>query len=215
VAMGWVYSYEHDWVNAERAFQRSIALNPSLTHAYTSYSISTLQPLEKYEEALRLLKAALQHDPLSLDLRREIGEVELFSGRYAQAVETFERVTHVDPDFPFARSYLARALILSGRVNEALPLLEPGMPFLGLGRAYVMTGRRAEAERLATEWEGYPYRLAVIAAALGDTERAMEAVERTGASEPHRMGRLLIEPELAPLRRDPRMAAIRKKLGLP
>jgi hypothetical protein len=31
------------------------------------------------------------------------------------------------------------------------------MPFLGLGCAYVMTGRRAEAEGLATEWEGYPY----------------------------------------------------------
>ena len=214
-AIGWVYSYEHDWVNAERAFQRSIELNPSLTHAYTSYSISTLQPLEKYEEALRLLKVASQHDPLSLDLRREIGEVELFSGRYAQAVETFERVTHADPDFPFARSYLARALILSGRVNEALRLLEPGMPFLGLGRAYVMTGRRTEAERLVTEWEDYPYRLAVIAAALGDTERAIEAVERTGTSEPHRIGRLLIEPELAPLRRDPRIAAIRKKFGLP
>ena len=214
-AMGWVYSYEHDWVNAERAFQRSIELNPSLTYAYTSYSISTLQPLEKYDDALRLLELASQHDPLSLDLRREIGEVELFSGRYAQAVETFERLTNVDPDFPFARSYLARALILTGRVNEALRLLEPGMPFLGLGRAYVITGRRAEAERLATEWEGYPYRLAVIAAALGDTERAIQAVKRTGASEPHRLGRLLIEPELALLRRDPRIAAIRKKFGLP
>jgi TolB-like protein/tetratricopeptide (TPR) repeat protein/tRNA A-37 threonylcarbamoyl transferase component Bud32 len=214
-AMGWVYSYEHDWVNAERAFQRSIALNPSLTQAYTSYSVSTLQPLEKYEEALRLLQVASQHDPLSLDVQREIGEVQLFSGRYAEAVETFARVTDLDPDFPFARSYLARALILSGRVNEALPLLEPGMPFLGLGRAYVMTGRRAEAEKLATEWEGYPYRVAVIAAALGDTERAIEALERTGLSEPHRIGRLLIEPELAPLHRDPRVAAIRKKFGLP
>jgi serine/threonine protein kinase len=214
-AMGWVYSYEHDWVNAERAFQRSIALNPSLTRAYTSYSVSTLQPLEKYEEALRLLQMASQHDPLSLDVRREIGEVQLFSGRYAEAVETFERLTDLDPDFPFARSYLARALILLGRVNEALPLLEPGMPFLGLGGAYVMTGRRAEAEKLATEWEGYPYRVAVIAAALGDTERALEAVERTAVSEPHRIGRLLIEPELAPLHGDPRIAAIRKKFGLP
>jgi tetratricopeptide (TPR) repeat protein len=65
-------------VNAERAFQRSIALNPSLTQVYTSYSISTLQPLQKYEEALRLLQVASERDPLSLDVRREIGEVELF-----------------------------------------------------------------------------------------------------------------------------------------
>jgi serine/threonine-protein kinase len=214
-AMGWVYSFEHDWVNAERAFQQSVALNPSLTQAYTSYSVSTLQPLRKYEEALQLLQVASQHDPLSLDVRREIGEVLLFSGRYAEAVETFERVTELDPDFPFVRSYLARALILSGRAKEALPMLEPGMPFLGLGRAYVMTGRRGDAEKLATEWEGHPYRVAVIAAALGDTERAIEALEQTAVREPHRMGRLLIEPELAPLHRDPRVAAIRKKFALP
>jgi tetratricopeptide (TPR) repeat protein len=144
-----------------------------------------------------------------------VGEVLLVSGRYAEAVETFERVIELDPDFPFARSYLARALILVGRVNEALQLLEPGMPFLGLGGAYVMTGRREDAEELAAQWERHPYRVAVIAAALGDTRRAIEAVERTAVSEPHRIGRLLIEPELAPLRRDPRIAATRKKFGLP
>jgi hypothetical protein len=123
-------------------------------------------------------------------------------------------VTRVDPDFPFARSYLARALILSGRVHEALRLLEPGMPFLGLGRAYVTTGRRAEAERLANESAGHPYRLAVISAALLDSARAIEALERVAVSEPHRIGRLLIEPEMAPLRGDPRVVAIRKEFNL-
>ena len=86
---------------------------------------------------LRLLQVASQHDPLSLDVRREIGEVQLFSGRYAEAVEGFERLIDLDPDFPFARSYLARSLILSGRAKEALRLLEPGMPFLGLGRRHL------------------------------------------------------------------------------
>jgi adenylate cyclase len=74
-AMGWLHSYEHGWADAERAFQRSIALNPSLTQVYTSYSISTPQPLEKYEEALRLLQVAAERDPLSMDVWREIGEV--------------------------------------------------------------------------------------------------------------------------------------------
>jgi tetratricopeptide (TPR) repeat protein len=214
-AMGWVYAYEHDWVNAENAFRQSIALNPNLTQAYTSYSISTLQPLEKYDEALRLLQVALQHDPFSLDLRREIGEVQLYSGRYVEAVETFQSVIDAEPDFPFARSYLARALILLGKVNEALPLLEPGIPFPGLGHAYVITGRRAEAEKLIAEWEAHPYWVTVVAAALGDADRAIDALERAAVSEPHRIGRLLIEPELAPFRRHPRVAAIRARFDLP
>jgi tetratricopeptide (TPR) repeat protein len=211
-AMGWVYSYEHDWENAKKAFQKAIELNPSLTQAYTSYSVSTLQPLEKYDEALRLLRIASQYDPFSLDVLREIGEVQLFSGRYAEAIETFQRVSAVQPDFPFIHTYLARALMLAGRVKEALPLLEPGVPYLAL--CFVTTGRRAEAERLASEWERYPFRLAVISAALGHTERAMEALERAAASEPHRIGRLLIEPELVALRGNPRLSAIRKRFGL-
>jgi TolB-like protein/tRNA A-37 threonylcarbamoyl transferase component Bud32 len=212
-AVGWVYAYEHDWVNAHQAFQQAIELDPSLIQAYTSYSISTLQPLEKYDQALRLLQVASQRDPLSLDVQREIGEVQLFAGRYADAVETFRRVSELEPDFPFVHTFLGRALTFTGRVKEALPLLEPGVPWLA--PILVQTGRRAEAERLADESERYPYRLAIITAALGDTERAVDALERAAASEPHRIGRLLINPELASLREDPRVLALRKRFSLP
>lgn len=211
-AMGWVYAYKHDWVNAARSFQRSIELDPSLTQAYTSYSISTLLPLEKFGEALQLLHEALRRDPLSLDVQREIGLVQLFSGQYADAVATFERVSELQPDFPFVHTYLARALTLTGRTEEAFPLLEPGVPYLAL--TYVSSGRRPEAERLAAEWERYPFRLAVIAAALGDRERTLVALEHAAISEPHRMGRLFIEPEFAALRGDPRFSALRRKFGL-
>jgi tetratricopeptide (TPR) repeat protein len=55
-AMGWVYSRELEWSSAEKAFQRAIELNPSLTQTYTSYSTSTLRPLGKPDDALRLLR---------------------------------------------------------------------------------------------------------------------------------------------------------------
>jgi serine/threonine protein kinase/tetratricopeptide (TPR) repeat protein len=214
-AMGWVYSYEHDWTNAERAFQQAIGLNPSLTQSYTSYSISTLQPLRKYDEALRLLREAARYDPLSLDVQREIGQVHLFSGRYAEAVDAFRSVVEVEPDFPFAQAFLAKSLAFAGKAEEAIaPLeLDRGSPWLAY--AYVATGRRAEAEKLAAEFSAHPYRLTVISAALGDTRRATEALEQAALSEPHRVGRLLIEPELAALRTHPRVAAVRKKFGLP
>jgi TolB-like protein len=131
-AMGWVYSYEHDWANATQAFQQAIRLNPTLTQSYTSYSVSTLQPLGKYDEALRLLHVAARYDPLSLDVQREIGEVLLFSGRYTEAVDTFHRVNEVEPDFPFLQAYLGKALAFAGRADEAVPRLEleQGSPWL-------------------------------------------------------------------------------------
>ena len=212
-AMGWVYAYERDWLNAEAAFKRAIDLNPRLTQTYTSYSIAVLQPLEKYDQALQLLDLARQRDPLSLDVQREIGEVQLFSKRYTDALRSFEYVSEREPDFPFIHNFLAKALTLVGRPTEAFPLLEPGHPWRAL--PLVMTGRRAEAETLAAESERYPYSLAVIFGALGDTERTIQALDRAAASEPHRVGRLLIEPELQWVRDDPRVVRLRKRFGLP
>ena len=212
-AMGWVYSYERDWPNAEKAFQRAIELNPSLTQTYTSYSISTLQPLGRFGEALRLLQVASRNDPMSLDVLREIGEVELFAGRYEEAIDTLQRVRVADPDFPFVDTFLARALTFAGRPAEAFPPVEKS--HWSMAHAYVMTGRRVEAEALAASNKGNPYAEAMIYAALGDMDRAFEAVERTAVSQPQRVGRLLIAPEMVALRGDPRLVTFRKKFGLP
>ena len=213
VAMGWVYAFERDWPNAERSFQQAIRLNPSLTPAYTNYCISTLQVLRKFDEALRLLGDAASHDPLSLDLQREVGEVLLFSGRFAEAVDAFQRIRQVDPDFPFVQVYLAMALTFAGRPEEALTFWQPGV--IWPVAAYVKLGRRADAERLAADHAAYPFRVALTAASLGDTERAIDAVEKVAVNEPHRIGRLMIHPELASLRDHPRLVVLRKKFGLP
>jgi hypothetical protein len=78
-----------------------------------------------------------------------------------------------------------------------------------------MTGRRAEAETLVQEHAGDDSRLAIIYAALGDKDRAFEALDRAALVEPHRVPRTLMHPEMAVLRGDPRLAALRKKFRLP
>jgi serine/threonine-protein kinase len=212
-ALGWVYSFEHEWAKADAAFQQAMRLNPALMQVYTSYSISTLQPLRRYAEGLALLEGAAKLDPRSLDVQRERGELELYAGQYVDAVATFQRIHETEPDFPFVQQYLAKALIFAGQPAEALPLLEPGDPWLAKG--YVMTGRRADAEKLAAEWVRYPYQYAVITGALGDAAAAVDAIERAAREGPQRFGRLLNEPELDLVHGHPRVAALRKAFGLP
>jgi serine/threonine-protein kinase len=231
VAMGWVHSRELDWSGAEKEFQRAMDLNPGLTESYTSYSTSTLRPLGKTDVALRLLRVALENDPLSLDVQREIGEVQIQAGRYEEAIATLQHVRAVETAFPFADTHLARALVLAGRPTEALPLYEKmdggyvggfapgdarrrGPPRQVL--AYVMLGRRAEAERLAAKHEDAPpSTLAMIHAALGNKDRAFEALERAAVVEPQRVPIVLAYPEFAGLRSDPRMAPFRRRFNLP
>jgi TolB-like protein/Tfp pilus assembly protein PilF len=228
VAMGWVHSRELDWSGAEREFRRAIELNPGLTQTYTSYSTSTLRPLGKRDEALRLLRAALENDPLSLEVQREIGEVQLEAGRYEQAIATLQRVRVVEPDFPFATVHLARALTFAGRPAEALSLFE-SLDGRNLGRykpanvrrgwqlaqSYAALGRRGDAEALLAESNDAPYRLATIYAALGDKDRAFEALERMAVTQQHQVGKILASPEMAALRGDSRLTVLRKRFGLP
>jgi tetratricopeptide (TPR) repeat protein len=227
-AMGWVYSREFDWASAQESFQRAIDLNPGLTETYTSYSIATLRPLGKSDDAVRLLTMAAENDPLSLDVQREIGEAQIDAGRYAEAIDTFQRVRTVDPNFPLVGSQLARALMFAGRPAEALPLLEqldgrnlgrfggPSTIPVRLAFAYVLVGRRAEAEKLAAMVTDHtPSSQVLVYAALGDKDRTFEALEQMAVVQPHRVALMLNYPEMALLRGDPRLAPLRGRFNLP
>ena len=217
-AMGVVYARDLDWPRSQQQFQQAIALNPSLSQVYTSYSFFTLRPLRKYEDDEHLLRVALQNDPLSLDVWREMAELDLTVGRYDEAINLLEQARAVDPLLPTADVILARALALRGRVDEALALYDVmqahGPPHYH-AYAYVRAGRRSDAERLAAENDQFPYRAAITYAALGDRDRAFEALNRTAEQEPQRVPLLLTWPEIAELRGDPRLSAIRKRFRLP
>ena len=228
-AMGWMHSRDLDWSNAEKSFQTAIGLNPTLSQTYTSFSTSTLRPLGKRDDALRLLRVALKNDPLSLPVQREIGLVQMENGQYDEAVSTFERVRATEPDFPSADEFLARALVFAGRPAEALSVFErtkpqrpPNPPRRPRGNprkvlAYVALGMRAEAEALAAEHsDNPPSTLAAMYAALGDKDQAFEALVRTAHVEPQRLPILLAYPEIAvPLRGDPRLMSLRQRFRLP
>ena len=153
-AMGLLYSRKLDWQKAEESFRRAIDLNPSLTQIYASYSISTLIPLGKLAEAEQGLRRALQSDPLSLSLQRELAWLQFITGRYEEAIDSLEHIRAVDPHFSTVDIRLARALTFAGRPLEALRVLEarraePGVQHW-MALAYVLAGRRAEVERLAS-----------------------------------------------------------------
>lgn len=225
-AMGWMHARDLDWSSAEKAFKRAIELNPSLSQTYTSYSTSTLRPLGKQDEALRLLRVALKNDPLSLQVQREIGHAQMENGQYEEAVSALERVRAIEPGFPATDEFLARALVFAGRPAEALSVFERTRPQRHPWRgrrnprvvlAYVALGMRAEAEALAAEHvdDANPPTLAVMYTALGDKDRAFEALERTAFVEPQRLPILLADPAMAALRGDPRLVALRQRFRLP
>jgi TolB-like protein/Tfp pilus assembly protein PilF len=214
-AMGWVSSRDFDWEKAEKSFRHAIELNPSLTQIYSDFSVSTLRTLGRFDEAEQLMQAAREIDPLSLDVLREIGQLQFLAGRYVDAITTLQQVYAADPDLPFVKVFLGRSLSFAGRVTEAIPLLGDPRNNHYAAHAYVRAGRRVDVEKVAVTHAGYPQRLAVIYAALEDKDRTLAMLERMIADEPHRVAINLSFPEFAFLQGDPRLAALRKTLNLP
>ena len=84
-----------------------------------------------------------------------------------------------------------------------------------LGYAYARAGRREDAEKVAAEIAPNPFNQALVFAGLGDRDRTLDALERMAVLGPVRIGRALTFQEFAFVRDDPRVKALRKKVGLP
>jgi tetratricopeptide (TPR) repeat protein len=138
--------------------------------------------------------------------------MQIQAGLYEEAIASAHWVLNQAPDFPFVATQLGRALILSGRPGEALPIfVKPGNKAF-LGYLYAITGRRDEAEALAAELA--PARQFWVYGGLGDKDRAFEALDRAVTINPGSwvVATWMIRPEMNFLRGDPRFQAIRKRL---
>jgi tetratricopeptide (TPR) repeat protein len=200
-------------VESEKSFRRAIELDPGSSASHTGFALNLLRSLGRVEEALHQLRIAERNDPLSPQLQFNLGWLLISVGRNDEATVYCNKLP---ADHPGRSMCLGRALIGQGRPEEAIRIFiksgDRGSRGY-LGYAYARAGRREGAEKLAIDLS--PLQQAVIFAGLGDKERTLKALDRMAVVGPVRMGSILSLPELALLRGDPRVKALRKKVGLP
>ena len=210
-ALGVAYARDGQWEQSEKSFRHAIELDPSRPRSYGDFALNLLLPLGRIEEALRQMHAAEKADPLSPEVHSVMGDVLISAGRYDAAVGYCQKLP---ADYSDKTECMGRALLAQGRTGEALQVLSTAPNPRYLGYAYGRAGRREEAEKLAATSPG-ALAQALIFAGLGDKERTLQALERLATLGPLRLGRDLTYPEFAFVRGDPRVKALRKKVGLP
>jgi tetratricopeptide (TPR) repeat protein len=221
-AQGMIYARDAQWEQSEKSFRRAIELEPSRSEIRCDFALFLLLPLGRMEEALRQLRAAERSDPLSSVVHYDLAYALNSANRYDEAAEVCGKLSTDDPD----RSWcLGKARLGQERIGEAIQILETalnrgvaaGSQIRGeLGYAYGRAGRREDAEKLLAATPSInPFNQALIFAGLGDKDRTFEALDRAATAGPFRIGRALTFPEYALLRGDPRVKALRKKVGLP
>jgi tetratricopeptide (TPR) repeat protein len=211
-ALGMAYARDGNWEQSEKGFRRAIDLDPSRSSSYGDFAMYLLLVVGRTAEALDQLRIAARTDPLSPEIRYFLAYALTSAGRYDEAAGNCEKLPE---DYRPKSECLGRASLGQGKTGEAIHILATVGNRGYLGYAYARAGRREEAEKVAADIAPNPFNQALVFAGLGDRDRTLDGLERMAVLGPVRIGRALTFPEFAFVRGDPRVRALRKKVGLP
>ena len=219
--------YEWNWKEAEKHYQRALALNSNyaLTHLY--YGLFLID--QGRPEGIEELRQAERLDPLTPSTNMLLPFYYYTARQYDEAISQFRQIIEMSPNFNLTHSFLGLAYEQQGKIVEAIAefnqarRLDPEQPFtLGyLGHAYATLGKRSEAQEMIEEMKRRaqrmyvdPFAVAIVYAGLDEKDEAFMWLER--AYDAHSESLLLYKnaPLLDGLRSDPRFTNLFRRMGL-
>jgi serine/threonine-protein kinase len=186
------------------------------------------------DESLAQERQALQLDPLSNIINRNVGDVFVYQHKYDEGIAQYRKTLQVDPTFTSAMNNMAMAYAHKGMYAEAIAEFQKGAaaapasgvvaaPSPVLAYIYAKSGRTAEARQMLTGiLEGAKQRyvpantIARIYAALGDKDKAFEWLEKgyIERSLTSQSGSMIVDPSFDHLRQDPRYIDLLRRINL-
>jgi TolB-like protein/Flp pilus assembly protein TadD len=219
------YKFDWDWRGAEEEFRRAIELNPNYATAHHWHG-ECLGLQGKFAEALTALRQAERLDPLSLAIKEDIGMTWFRMRDYPKALDKFQEVREMDPRYVRIRNKQSELYGVMGRYDEAVAEKTAFMEINGkqpetvaaLRQAYQAGGWkefvRKEIELMLASklpfGEDYMAKRYMI---LGDTEQALNWLEKSFAARGEGPIRLKTDPECDVLRTHPRFLALLQRAG--
>ena len=215
-----------DWDSAEQQFKRALELNPSYATAHHWYG-NYLSDIGREDEALAEIRRALELDPLSPIISRDVAWPLFHSRRYDEAIAHLDATLKAFPGYLPAERLRARALAQRGNHDEAVKLFanqkqraDSPRARCELAWAYALAGRLADASKelqsaLAEKTGVYQYDVALAQTAMGRRDEALSALERAFVERDPTMVNLRHDPRFDPLRSDPRYGRLVAQMRFP
>lgn len=153
-----------------------------------------------------------------------------FGRQHEGAIELLTRSARAVPGLYLPRFLLGLCHVNLGRLDEALRVLEQGRAALpdngdilaALAYAYGMAQQRQRAQetldelrRLDAQQYVSPFVSAYPFVGLGDHDQAMAQLERAFATRDWQLVTMKVDPVLDPVRSDPRVQDIQRRMNLP
>lgn len=221
------FSYEWDGEAAEEAFRRALAINSGYATARQWYAVF-LATRGRLSQALTEARLAQESNPLSPVVHWNVARTHYFHGAAAAAHASIARALELDPDFAMAHVLAARVHAGEGRLDAAKQALariraedvsvearslEVYLAARGGDRRTALAALR-RLESAKDPLHGSPYHLAKVYAALQEKEKALAHLERAVAERSSRAVFMAVDPELAPLRAEPRFEELTKRVDV-
>ena len=217
--------YDYAWERAERMLLRAIEVDPNCASAHDVYG-NLLTATGRHRESARQFELALDLDPLSYLI---IGNAALCAHRareFTKAAQYFEREISLNPQLPTAHALGAMTAMQLGQPDVALAAvhkalaIHPGHPVdLFLPAPLAASGARDEALAVLARCEEaratkniWLVALAMAYAQLGAIDLALTRLEEGYESRDFWMVWLKVQPELDPLRAEPRFQRLLRKV---
>jgi TolB-like protein/DNA-binding winged helix-turn-helix (wHTH) protein/Flp pilus assembly protein TadD len=223
------FNYDWDWTGAEEGFKRAVQLDPSYATAYQRYSLYLIA-LGRFDESFDQIKKARELEPLSISINASFGWRLYLAREYERSIAQLRDTLEMDPSYEWAHFILGQAYEQEGEYNLALEELREAVelshssPLMisALAHADAVSGNHSDALKLLAQLEAQskqqyvsPFYVAIVYLGLGKNELAMNWLEKAYDDRSNGLVFLKVEPELDPLRSDPRFGALLRKLNFP
>jgi tetratricopeptide (TPR) repeat protein len=219
---------ELDWEAAEKGLKRALDLDPNYALAQHMYGWRLILH-GRPEEGRPYIERAVQLDPHNLLFAVELSAPDYALRRYDRALAQLDRAKAVDPkshSTDFLRGWIH---IHMGDLDRAVAVFEEVRKvnedpesLSGLGSAYALAGKRADAMKTLTEMQAMsqrryvsPFNFAMVYTALGDKDQALAQLEKAHADRSPLLVWLNVEPLFDRLRSDPRFQDLMRRVGPP
>lgn len=219
-----LHRFDWSFAAAESAYRDALRESPDDVACRQGLA-ELLSQLQRHGEALGEIHRAQHLQPGTSILGAVEGWLLFHARRFRQAAARAEETLALDAGFPVARLVLGRALLMAGDGPAAVHHLAravedaPHEPWIvaALARAEARTGRTEAARHRLDDLSVHPgatYFRAQVAAALGDTDLAVQLLETALADRSGWLVDLGVDPEWDPIRTDPRFARCVDRVGL-
>ncbi len=222
-SLGLIRNAGWDWEGAARELRRALQLNPGYAPTYQRLALQATVH-GRFQEAENLLRQAQTLDPLSTMIGYNLAENAFYARRYDAALAYTDRIRKASPANTAGldvRIYAAKGMQAEERTALEKFSSFPGQPslFVEGARARLMgpAGAAHLREILAAPHDGVPtyyYFIACTAAALAEKDLAFEWLEKAYTAHDPDLASLRVDPQLDPIRGDPRYRALLEKMHL-